>query len=78
MNDLLLKRKHHKGEKRNEKNTFSKVTAFLMAILVSVSLLAVFPETVQAADEAGVRAFVTRMYETCLNREPEIGLQTIS
>ncbi|MFR5450626.1 MAG: DUF4214 domain-containing protein [Roseburia hominis] len=29
------------------------------------------PVKAEAADEAGIRAFVTRMYEVCLDREPD-------
>ncbi len=54
------------------RNRMKKVTTVLAlaAITVSVSLGSM-PFTTKAADKAGINAFVTRMYEVCLNREPD-------
>lgn len=54
------------------RNRMKKVTTLLAlaAITVSVSLGSM-PLTAKAADKAGINAFVTRMYEVCLNREPD-------
>lgn len=43
----------------------------LAAAVIGMSVIAGSSTTVRAADEAGIRAFVTRMYEVCLVREPE-------
>lgn len=53
------------------KNLFKKAITLLTALTLSVGTLAGTPVTAKAADEAGIRAFVTRMYEVCLGREPE-------
>ncbi len=43
----------------------------LAAVVIGMSALTGSSVTAKAADEAGIRAFVTRMYEVCLDREPE-------
>ena len=53
------------------KKTLKKATALLAAAAISLSAVVVAPVKAEAADEAGIRAFVTRMYEVCLDREPD-------
>ena len=53
------------------KKTLKRATALLAAAAISLSAVVVAPVEAEAADEAGIRAFVTRMYEVCLDREPD-------
>ena len=53
------------------KKTLKKATALLAAAAISLSAVVVAPVKAEASDEAGIRAFVTRMYEVCLDREPD-------
>ncbi|MDD6058494.1 MAG: DUF4214 domain-containing protein [Clostridiales bacterium] len=53
------------------KQALKKATTLLTAVAVSLSVAAGSSVTAKAADEGGIRAFVTRMYEVCLGREPE-------
>ena len=53
------------------KKTLKRATALLAAAAISLSAVVVAPVKAEAADEAGIRAFVTRMYEVCLDREPD-------
>ena len=48
------------------KKTLKRATALLAAAAISLSAVVVAPVEAEAADEAGIRAFVTRMYEVCL------------
>ena len=53
------------------KEVWKWTTAFVAAAAISIGMFAGSPVTAKAADEAGIRAFVTRMYEVCLDREPD-------
>ena len=53
------------------KKTLKRATALLAVAAISLSAVVVAPVEAEAADEAGIRAFVTRMYEVCLDREPD-------
>ena len=53
------------------KKTLKRATVLLAAAAISLSAVVVAPVKAEAADEAGIRAFVTRMYEVCLDREPD-------
>ena len=53
------------------KKTLKRATVLLAAAAISLSAVVVAPVEAEAADEAGIRAFVTRMYEVCLDREPD-------
>lgn len=53
------------------KEVWKRTTAFVAAAAISIGMFAGLPVTAKAADEAGIRAFVTRMYEVCLDREPD-------
>lgn len=53
------------------KEVWKRTTAFVAAAAISIGMFAGSPVTAKAADEAGIRAFVTRMYEVCLDREPD-------
>lgn len=53
------------------KEVWKRTTAFVAVAAISIGMFAGSPVTAKAADEAGIRAFVTRMYEVCLDREPD-------
>jgi LCP family protein required for cell wall assembly len=52
---------------------FSKSKYFLLAVLVAVLVIALFPTTISGGSEEQVQAFVTRFYEQCLERQPDPG-----
>ena len=54
------------------KEVWKRTTAFVAAAAISIGMFVGSPVTAKAADEAGIRAFVTRMYEVCLDREPDV------
>lgn len=53
------------------KEVWKRTTAFVAAVAICIGMFAGSPVMAKAADEAGIRAFVTRMYEVCLDREPD-------
>lgn len=53
------------------KKVTKRLAALATAAVVGLGAFAGMPVTAKAADDAGIRAFVTRMYEVCLDREPD-------
>ena len=54
-----------------KKRVAKKIVTLLTAAAIGVGAFAGLPTTTKAADNAGIRSFVTRMYEVCLDREPD-------
>lgn len=54
-----------------KKRVAKKIVTLLTAAAIGVGTFAGLPTTTKAADNAGIRSFVTRMYEVCLDREPD-------
>lgn len=55
-----------------KKRVAKRIVTLLTAAAIGVGAFTGLPTTTKAADNAGIRSFVTRMYEVCLNREPDI------
>lgn len=51
--------------------TLKRITTLFTALALTVATLTVPTTDVKAADEAGIRGFVTRMYDVCLGRTPD-------
>lgn len=54
-----------------KKRVAKRIVTLLTAVAIGVGAFAGLPTTTKAADNAGIRSFVTRMYEVCLDREPD-------
>ena len=54
-----------------KKRVAKRIVTLLTAAAIGVGTFAGLPTTAKAADNAGIRSFVTRMYEVCLDREPD-------
>lgn len=54
-----------------KKRVTKRIVTLLTAAAIGVGAFAGLPTTTKAADNAGIRSFVTRMYEVCLDREPD-------
>ena len=54
-----------------KKRVAKRIVTLLTAAAIGVGAFAGLPTTTKAADNAGIRSFVTRMYEVCLDREPD-------
>lgn len=54
-----------------KKRVAKRIVTLLTAAAIGVGAFTGLPTTTKAADNAGIRSFVTRMYEVCLNREPD-------
>ena len=53
------------------KNKNKKSVSILLILVLCISMVGIKPGQALAADDAGIRSFVTRMYEVCLGRTPE-------
>lgn len=54
-----------------KKRVAKRIVTLLTAAAIGVGAFAGLPTTTKAADNAGIHSFVTRMYEVCLDREPD-------
>lgn len=54
-----------------KKRVAKRIVTLLTAAAIGVGAFAGLPTTAKAADNAGIHSFVTRMYEVCLDREPD-------
>lgn len=54
-----------------KKRVTKRIVTLLTAAAIGVGAFAGLSTTTKAADNAGIRSFVTRMYEVCLDREPD-------
>lgn len=52
------------------KEVSKRAVALAAATIIGIGTMAGAPVSAKAADNAGIRSFVTRMYEVCLDREP--------
>lgn len=53
------------------KEVSKRAVALAAATIIGIGTMAGAPVSAKAADNAGIRSFVTRMYEVCLDREPD-------
>ena len=50
---------------------FSKAKYFFLAVLIGILVITLFPTTINGGSEEQVKAFVTRFYQLCLDRNPD-------
>ena len=53
------------------KEVSKRAVALAAATIIGIGTMAGAPVSAKAADNAGIRSFVTRMYEVCLDRDPD-------